>query len=119
MTLQRFDHFQIIRGVASIMVVWSHIWGPLLGDLSAPAWLVPVVEPVGFLWVWLFLALSGFLLAKAFVTDRFSLDTQGITRFYVAREAIAASALVCIAALDRASQNRTLADGMVCRPPDA
>jgi peptidoglycan/LPS O-acetylase OafA/YrhL len=69
------------------MVVFNHLGGLLLD--ASPAtwndWYVPLLMPTGFQWVWLFLALSGFLLTKAFLQKRFKLDKAGILAFYESR----------------------------------
>jgi peptidoglycan/LPS O-acetylase OafA/YrhL len=84
---QPLDHFQVMRGVACLMVVLNHLTGLLIDGAPGgfDAWYVPLLMPTGFQWVWLFLALSGFLLTKAFASGRFTLDRAGITAFYLAR----------------------------------
>lgn len=80
---QRYDHFQVIRGIACLMVFLGHIIGLLSNSLTTNgAWYEPLIVPVGFPWVWLFLILSGFLLTKQFVTGRSKLDGPGIRKFY-------------------------------------
>jgi peptidoglycan/LPS O-acetylase OafA/YrhL len=80
---QRYDHFQIMRGVACSMVFLNHVAGLLSGSLHlAGTWYEPLVVPVGFPWVWLFLILSGFLLTKQFVEGRAELNVSGILGFY-------------------------------------
>jgi peptidoglycan/LPS O-acetylase OafA/YrhL len=83
----QYDHFQLMRGVACLMVFLNHVAGYLSIPLNAQAdaWFAPMLVPLGFPWVWLFLVLSGFLLTKAFVTKRFALDPAGIVAFYSQR----------------------------------
>jgi peptidoglycan/LPS O-acetylase OafA/YrhL len=83
----QYDHFQLMRGVACLMVLLNHVAGYLSIPLKPPAdaWFSPMLVPLGFPWVWLFLILSGFLLTKVFVTKRFALDANGIKAFYVRR----------------------------------
>jgi peptidoglycan/LPS O-acetylase OafA/YrhL len=83
---QRYDHFQIMRGIACLMVFFNHAVGLLTRNLNFNgAWYEPLVVPLGFPWVWLFLILSGFLLTKQFVEGRAALSAQGIFRFYQRR----------------------------------
>jgi peptidoglycan/LPS O-acetylase OafA/YrhL len=60
----QYDHFQLMRGVACLMVLLNHVAGYLSIPLNPPAdaWFSPMLVPLGFPWVWLFLVLSGFLL---------------------------------------------------------
>jgi len=83
----RYDHFQLMRGVACLMVLFNHVAGYLSIPLKPPgnAWFSPLLVPLGFPWVWLFLVLSGFLLTKGFVTNRFALNAAGIRAFYARR----------------------------------
>jgi peptidoglycan/LPS O-acetylase OafA/YrhL len=83
----RYDHFQLMRGVACLMVFLNHVAGYLSIPLKVPvdAWFAPMLVPLGFPWVWLFLVLSGFLLTRAFVSKRFALDQAGILAFYAKR----------------------------------
>lgn len=85
---ERTDHFQVVRGVACLMVVYSHIGGTLLEFLpkgQTVTWVTAIILPTGFNWVWVFLVLSGYLLTKGFVEKRFALDTEGIRKFYRSR----------------------------------
>jgi len=81
------DRFQIMRGVACMMVLFSHLVGLLAVNIidQQPAWLRALISPAGFPWVWMFLVLSGFLLTKGFATKRYALSPNGITAFYRAR----------------------------------
>lgn len=83
----RYDHFQMLRGVACSMVLLNHVAGYLSIPLHTrkDAWFAPLLVPLGFPWVWLFLVLSGFLLTRAFVNKRFDLSLAGIGAFYVKR----------------------------------
>ncbi|WP_271617386.1 acyltransferase family protein [Bradyrhizobium sp. CCBAU 51745] len=86
MTDHPYDHFQILRGVACLMVFLNHVAGLLSGGLEGPAtWYGPLLVPLGFPWVWLFLILSGFLLTKQFVDGRTRLTSSGILNFYKRR----------------------------------
>jgi peptidoglycan/LPS O-acetylase OafA/YrhL len=80
----RYDHLQMMRGVACSMVFLNHAAGYLSISLSVPetSWFAPLLVPYGFPWVWLFLVLSGFLLTKVFVSGRFELNFPGIRTFY-------------------------------------
>ena len=86
-TETRYDQFQLMRGVACIAVFLNHVTGYLSLSLKVTGdeWFAPLFVPLGFPWVWLFLVLSGFLLTKAFVTNRYSLSLSGVSRFYIAR----------------------------------
>lgn len=80
------DHFQVIRGVACLMVVFNHLGGAIVPAIDEHSpWYAPLLVPLGFPWVWLFLAISGFLLAKAFTSGRFALNKTGIRDFYFRR----------------------------------
>lgn len=76
-----------MRGVACLMVFLNHVVGLLSSKIIAqqPDWLAPILVPLGFPWVWMFLALSGFLLTKAFVSKRYELNTSGVLAFYQSR----------------------------------
>jgi peptidoglycan/LPS O-acetylase OafA/YrhL len=83
---QRYDHFQIIRGVACLMVFLNHVVGLLTRNFHLTgAWYEPLIVPMGFPWVWLFLILSGFLLAKQFIQGRAELSAPGVLVFYKRR----------------------------------
>ena len=78
-----YDRFQIMRGVACLMVFANHIAGLLSAPLGAEGrWYGPLLVPLGFPWVWLFLILSGFLLTKQFASGRIALDREGVLKFY-------------------------------------
>ena len=83
---QRYDHFQIMRGIACLMVFLNHVVGLLSRGLHLTgAWYEPLIVPLGFPLVWLFLILSGFLLTKQFVEGRAELNAPGILHFYQRR----------------------------------
>lgn len=86
-TFPRYDKFQIMRGVACLVVFLNHVAGLLSSNIIAqqPDWLAPLIVPLGFPWVWMFLTLSGFLLTKAFVTKRYALTGSGIFAFCQSR----------------------------------
>jgi peptidoglycan/LPS O-acetylase OafA/YrhL len=65
------------------MVFMNHVVGLLSRplDLATP-WYGPLIVPLGFPWVWLFLILSGFLLTKQFAQGRIQLNAAGIVKFY-------------------------------------
>ena len=82
-TDRRYDHFQIMRGVACLMVFLNHVVGLLSGGIDTKgSWYDPLIVPLGFPWVWLFLILSGFLLTKQFVDGRIKLSLSGVLKFY-------------------------------------
>lgn len=82
----RHDYFQIMRGIACLMVFLNHVVGLLSGGINtAGSWYDPLIVPLGFPWVWLFLILSGFLLTKQFVDGRIELSLSGILKFYQRR----------------------------------
>src|SRR5205823_5587974 len=75
----RYDHFQIVRGVACLMVFMNHVVGLLSRPLDLSSeWYGPLIVPMGFPWVWLFLILSGYLLTKQFAQGRIALNAAGI-----------------------------------------
>ena len=83
---RRYDHFLIMRGVACLMVFLNHVVGLLSSGIDTKgAWYEPLIVPLGFPWVWLFLILSGFLLTKQFVDRKFKLGWSGILSFYERR----------------------------------
>lgn len=65
------------------MVFLNHVVGLLSRplDLTSP-WYGPLIVPLGFPWVWLFLILSGFLLTKQFALGRIELNATGVIKFY-------------------------------------
>ena len=69
------------------MVFADHVCGRLSTYLPVANYspIAPLIVPIGFPWVWLFLMLSGFLLTKGFAVGRFNLDKMGIMRFSIAR----------------------------------
>jgi len=81
------DRFQVMRGIACMMVLFNHLVGLLGANVAEqqPGWLRPLITPSGFPWVWMFLVLSGFLLTKGFATKRYALSPNGVTNFYRAR----------------------------------
>jgi peptidoglycan/LPS O-acetylase OafA/YrhL len=82
-TDRRHDYFQITRGVASLMVFLNHVVGLLSSGIDTKrSWYEPLIVPLGFPWVWLFLILSGFLLTKQFVDGRIKLSLSGVLKFY-------------------------------------
>lgn len=81
-----YDHFQIIRGIACLMVFLNHVVGLLSNGIEKEGlWYDPLIIPLGFPWVWLFLILSGFLLTKQFVDGTTKLSSSGILDFYKRR----------------------------------
>lgn len=80
----RYDHLQVLRGIASLMVLFDHAAALLIKNVPdyKHSYFAAFFVPEGFPWVWLFLVISGFLLTKAFVRERFSLNTAGIKSFY-------------------------------------
>ncbi len=83
---RRYDYFQIMRGIACLMVFLNHVVGLLSGRIDTKGyWYDPLIVPLGFPWVWLFLILSGFLLTKQFVDGRMELNLTGILNFYERR----------------------------------
>ncbi|WP_298258731.1 acyltransferase [Bradyrhizobium sp.] len=82
----RRDYFLIMRGIACLMVFLNHVVGLLSSGIDTKgAWYEPLIVPMGFPWVWLFLILSGFLLTKQFVDRKFRLCLPGILNFYERR----------------------------------
>lgn len=82
----RYDYFQIMRGIACLMVFLNHVVGLLSGGIDTKgSWFAPLIVPLGFPWVWLFLTLSGFLLTKQFVDGRTRLNLAGVLEFYKRR----------------------------------
>ena len=83
----RYDHMQILRGIACIMVVFDHAAPLLINGIPnhENSAIDPFLIPQGFQWVWLFLVISGYLITKAFVSRRFSLNAAGIKSFYINR----------------------------------
>lgn len=80
---RRYDYFQIMRGIACLMVFLNHVVGLLSSGIDTKgAWYDPLMVPLGFPWVWLFLILSGFLLTKQFVDGKIKLSWPGIMNFY-------------------------------------
>ncbi|RFB67127.1 acyltransferase [Herbaspirillum sp. 3R-3a1] len=99
---KRYDHFQVARGIACLMVFANHVSGLLsegLNSETTSSGFAPFLVPMGFPWVWLFLVLSGFLLTKGFVIGRFSLDSAGIKHFIIARLHRLLPLLWCVSAL--------------------
>jgi peptidoglycan/LPS O-acetylase OafA/YrhL len=85
-TDRRNDYFQIVRGIACLMVFLNHVVGLLSNGIDTKgSWYEPLIVPLGFPWVWLFLVLSGFLLTKQFVDGRTKLSLTGILNFYARR----------------------------------
>lgn len=83
---RRYDYFQIMRGVACLMVFLNHVVGLLSSGIDTNGfWYGPLIVPLGFPWVWLFLILSGFLLTKQFVDGRTKLSLSGVLKFYERR----------------------------------
>ncbi len=61
----------VLRGIASLGVIWGHsIYG-----LNIP------IELNGAFWVWVFLPVSGFLVANGFITGRYNLSAAGYKSF--------------------------------------
>jgi peptidoglycan/LPS O-acetylase OafA/YrhL len=86
--VNRVDQLLVLRGVASLLVFFGHIT-PSNADGTIPALVVIfgtnltwLFKPNGLVCVWIFFCLSGYLIGKGFYTHRYSLDRQGITRFY-------------------------------------
>jgi peptidoglycan/LPS O-acetylase OafA/YrhL len=83
---RRYDYFQIMRGIACLMVFLNHVVGLLSNGVDTKgSWYDPLIVPLGFPWVWLFLILSGFLLTKQFVDGRIKLSISGVLKFYERR----------------------------------
>lgn len=79
--LVKYDNLLIFRGIASFLVVLNHLTPHITfgGQRLVPDWAIPF----GFTSVWLFFALSSYLLASAFLNGRF--DTANVRHFYVTR----------------------------------
>jgi len=73
-----FDRLHAWRGLLALGIVWHHMGPPefLFG--------VPINVP-GRVLVWLFYALSGFVIAKSFFDGRYQLNRGSILRFYARR----------------------------------
>jgi len=82
----RYDHFQIMRGIACLMVFLNHVSDVFTSRLDLSGhWYAALLTPAGFPWVWLFFILSGFLLTKQFVEGRSELSADGVWNFYKRR----------------------------------
>jgi len=65
----------VIRGAAALGVIWGHS----MYNLSLP------VELNGAFWVWVFLPISGYLVAKGFINGRYSFSLTGFGHFFYNR----------------------------------
>jgi peptidoglycan/LPS O-acetylase OafA/YrhL len=61
----------VVRGVSALGVIWGHA----IYNIGKP------VELNGAFWVWIFLPLSGYLVAKGFEPDRYGLTFRGYRQF--------------------------------------
>lgn len=76
------DSVNILRGLLAIIVVFSHVSSPAL---ISPAIAGMLLTSNGHIAVWGFFFLSGFVLAKSFLSGKYPLSVGGITKFYARR----------------------------------
>ena len=84
-TTNHVDSLLVLRGLACLVVVLFHC--------TVPRALI-VYKDYNFTWlllgdgivaVWVFFALSGYLMGKAFYTQRYTATVKGITQFFINR----------------------------------
>ncbi|WP_158602085.1 acyltransferase family protein [Pararobbsia silviterrae] len=81
----RIDTLLILRGIACLLVVLSHVkgefpWANFFVVFGHDyTWTISVTGTTG---VWIFFVLSGYLMGKAFYTGRYDYKPRGIARFY-------------------------------------
>lgn len=80
--LNRLDTLLALRGFACLMVIVRHC-GITRGSIIYKGYdLTWLLDSSGELAVWIFFALSGYLMGKAFYSGRYSIDSTGVINFF-------------------------------------
>jgi peptidoglycan/LPS O-acetylase OafA/YrhL len=80
---QKPDQLLILRGLACLMVFFSHIYPPLEGGWLSV--ISPFLFASGSSGVQIFFVLSGYLIGKAFYTKRYEFNLSSLRQFYASR----------------------------------
>lgn len=81
----QYSPLYVLRGAACLMILAFHVWNP---GLILPKWLALypwLFIPNGYLGVWIFFILSGYLIGKGFFSHRYVFSPKGILLFYKRR----------------------------------
>ena len=81
-TSNRLDSLLALRGFACLMVVISHCNPPRYAVFYKNYDLTWLTFSFGFVGVWIFFCLSGYLMGKAFFTERYTVDKAGVLNFW-------------------------------------
>jgi peptidoglycan/LPS O-acetylase OafA/YrhL len=81
-TYNQLDVLLVLRGIACLMVVVIHCSPPRSSIIYKNYDFSWLTFSHGFVAVWIFFCLSGYLMGKVFYTGRYTTDTSGVLKFW-------------------------------------
>jgi len=81
-TYNRLDALLVLRGFACFMVVINHCAVPRGSIIYKTYDFTWILSSSGEVAVWIFFVLSGYLMGKAFYSERYTINTSGLLNFF-------------------------------------